>query len=279
MRAEKLSTVLAEARHKLESTGIETAALDARLLLQAATRLTHADVVAEPQRELSAEQKKIFEQVITRRMVHEPVSRILGGREFYGREFKVTPAVLDPRADTECVVELALKLVKQGRFVDLGTGSGAIAITLCAENKNLSGIATDISDDALLVAKANAQNLSVEDRLQFHKGAWLDGLSGPFDLIISNPPYIREDAKLPPDVANYDPHVALFGGADGLQAYRTIAQQSAPHLAESAYLIVELGFDQSQAVTEIFFEHDFVVSSKAIDIAGYIRGLAFTKRR
>lgn len=279
MRTDRLSTLLAEARRRLESIGIETSALDARLLLQAATGLTHADIVAEPQRELSSEQIKIFEQFIIRRMAHEPVSRILGVREFYGRAFKVTPTVLDPRADTECVVELAFKLTKQGRFVDLGTGSGAIAITLCAENKNLSGIATDISPDALLVAQANAKNLSVADRLQFHHGAWFDGLSGPFDLIISNPPYIKEDAKLPPDVANYDPHLALFGGADGLLAYRAIAQQSGAHLAESAHLIVELGFDQAQAVSEIFSAHGFIVVSKAIDIAGYIRGLAFTKRR
>ena len=279
MNNNRLSTVLAEARLKLESIGIETAALDARLLLQAATGLTHADVVAESQREISPEHIKIFEQFITRRMLHEPVSRILGTREFYGREFMVTPAVLDPRADTECVVELALKLTKQGRFVDLGTGSGAIAITLCAENKNLSGVATDISADALLVAEANAKNLNVTDRLQFHQGVWFDGWSGSFDLIISNPPYIREDAKLPHDVANYDPHLALFGGADGLQAYRAIALQSGPHLAESAHLVVELGFDQAQAVTEIFSAHGFVVNGKAIDIAGYIRGLAFMKRR
>jgi release factor glutamine methyltransferase len=271
--------VLAEARLKLESIAIETAALDARLFLQAATQLTHADIVADPQREISPEHIKIFEQFITRRMLHEPVSRILGTREFYGREFIVTPAVLDPRADTECVVELALKLTKQGRFVDLGTGSGAIAITLCAENKNLSGVATDISADALLVAEANAKNLNVTDRLQFHQGVWFDGWSGSFDLIISNPPYIREDAKLPYDVANYDPHLALFGGADGLQAYRAIALLSGHHLAESAHLVVELGFDQAQAVTEIFSAHGFVVNGKAIDIAGYIRGLAFMKRR
>ncbi len=275
--ATTVAILLSDARGQLGNNS--TAALDARLLLQAATGLTHADVVAESQREISPEHIKIFEQFITRRMLHEPVSRILGTREFYGREFMVTPAVLDPRADTECVVELALKLTKQGRFVDLGTGSGAIAITLCAENKNLSGVATDISADALLVAEANAKNLNVTDRLQFHKGAWFDGLSEPFDLIISNPPYIRQDAKLPPDVANYDPHLALFGGADGLQAYRAIALQSGPHLAESAHLVVELGFDQAQAVTEIFSAHGFVVNGKAVDIAGYIRGLAFMKRR
>ncbi len=279
MRTDTLSVVLTGARRRLESIGIETAALDARLLLQAATGLTPADLVGESQREISPKHIKIFEQFITRRMLHEPVSRILGTREFYGREFMVTPAVLDPRADTECVVELALKLTKQGRFVDLGTGSGAIAITLCAENKNLSGVATDISADALRVAEANAKNLNVTDRLQFHQGVWFDGWSGSFDLIISNPPYIREDAKLPPDVANYDPHLALFGGADGLQAYRAIALQSGPHLAESAHLVVELGFDQAQAVTEIFSAHGFVVNGKAVDIAGHIRGLAFMKRR
>ena len=279
MRTDRLSTVLADARRKLERTGIETAALDARLLLQAATGLTPAEIIAEPQLEPSPEQIKTFEQFINRRMAHEPVSRILGAREFYGREFKVTPAVLDPRADTECVVELALKLTKQGRFVDLGTGSGAIAITLCAENKNLSGVATDVSPAALEVANANAHVLGVANRLRFHQGAWFDGVSGSFDLIISNPPYIKDDAKLPPDVANYDPPLALFGGADGLQAYRAIAQQCGPYLSQNARVIVELGFDQASSVAEIFAAHDFGVCREAIDIAGFIRGLAFTKRR
>jgi release factor glutamine methyltransferase len=279
VRTDSLSTALAEARRKLGNTDTETAALDARLLLQAATSLTHAQIIAEPQWELLPEQIKTFEQFITRRMAHEPVSRILGKREFYGREFIVTPEVLDPRADTECVVELALKLTREGRFVDLGTGSGAIAVTLCAENKNLSGIATDISSAALEVAKANAHILVVADRLQFHQAAWFEGLSGSFDLIISNPPYIKDDAKLPPDVASYDPHVALFGGADGLQAYRAIAQQCGPYLSENAHVVVELGFDQASSVAEIFAAHDFSVTSKAIDIAGFIRGLAFAKRR
>ena len=252
-----------------------SAALDARLLLEAATGITHAEIIAEPYLQLSEQQMQTFNAFITRRMAHEPVSRILGTREFYGRSFIVTDAVLDPRADTECVIELALKLVKQGRFIDLGTGSGAIAITLCAENHELSGVASDLSAPALSVAKANAENLGIVERLDFHHGAWLEGVTERFDLIISNPPYIRDDANLPPDVARFDPHLALFGGADGLQSYCAIAQQSRRCLNANGLVVVEIGHQQAHAVSEIFVEHGFKYIDEAIDIAGYTRGLAF----
>ena len=252
-----------------------SAALDARLLLEAATGITHAEIIAEPYLQLSEQQMQTFNAFITRRMAHEPVSRILGAREFYGRSFIVTDAVLDPRADTECVIELALKLVKRGRFIDLGTGSGAIAIILCAENHELSGVASDLSAPALSVAKANAENLGIVERLEFHHGAWLEGVTERFDLIISNPPYISDDANLPPDVARFDPYLALFGGADGLQSYRAIAQQSSSCLNVNALVVVEIGHDQAQAVSQIFTAHGFKIIDKAIDIAGYTRGLAF----
>ena len=275
MRLNTVAALASEARRKLHDVGSATPALDARLLLQAATGFTHADLVAEPEREVSGATLDQFNAFIIRRLAHEPVSRILGKREFFGREFRVTPEVLDPRADTECVVQLALRLAPHGRFIDLGTGSGAIAITLCAENENLSGLATDISLTALRVAEINAKALGVTSRLQFHQGAWLAGVNEKFDLIISNPPYIKTNAILSPDVQHYDPHIALFAGPDGLAAYREIVQQIRNHRTENALVIVEIGHDQAAAVTEIFASNGFRNIDKAIDIAGFIRGLAF----
>jgi len=170
-------------------------------------------------------------------------------------------------------------MVKQGRFIDLGTGSGAIAITLCAENGALTGLASDISPEALGIAQSNAEALGVSGQLTFQQGNWFEGLSDHFELIISNPPYIREDASLAPDVMNFDPHVALFGGADGLAAYRAIAAQCRAHLAEKGTVVVEIGHEQVDAVVEIFAAKDFMLTAKAVDIAGYIRGLAFQVKK
>ena len=269
------SSVLQHARGKLKGT---TASLDARLLLQAVAGITHADTIAYPERQITAGELDRFNALITRRIAHEPVSRILGHREFYGRNFKITPDVLDPRADTECVVELALRLMRQGTFIDVGTGSGAIAVTLCAENNALRGIASDVSAAALAVAEANAAAAGVGTHLKFVQTAWLDGVDTTFNLIISNPPYIRDGEELPPDVMCFDPHLALFGGADGLDAYRQLATQCAPHLALNGYIIVEIGDQQVKPVTEIFLREKFMRVAHTTDIAGIIRGLAFQMR-
>ena len=271
----KIEALLAEGRRLLQRQGTFSVALDVRLLLQAATGLSHEDIIAEPAREVSEEAATIFNAFIARRLAHEPVSRILGRREFYGREFQITPDVLDPRADTEVVAELALNYKKRGRFIDLGTGSGAIAITLCTEAAELSGIATDISGAALAVARGNAQRLGVGDKLTFHQGPWFDGVDGLFDLIISNPPYIPAKDILPPDVANFDPHLALFAGEDGLAAYREIAGQSAASLASDGIVVLEIGHDQSSEVKRLFETQGFKLVDQALDLAGHMRALAF----
>ena len=271
----KIEILLREGRERLKHQGTFSTALDVRLLLQAATDLTHSDIIADPTRVVSDEATAKFNTFILRRLVHEPVSRILGRREFYGREFLVTPDVLDPRPDTEVVVELALKHVQRGRFIDLGTGSGAIAITLCAEAKELSGLASDVSSSALSVARENAKRLGVDDRLRFHQGSWFEGVEDVFDLIISNPPYIREQENLPSDVANYDPPMALFAGADGLAAYREIAGNSAAHLAPDGVVVVEIGHDQSVEVMRLFETQGFTCADHTNDLGGRLRGLAF----
>ncbi len=253
-----------------------SAALDARLLLQAAASLTHAEIAAEPDRVVAVEAAAEFNALLARRVAHEPVSRILGRREFYGRTFAVTPDVLDPRADTETLITLALEQC-QGptRFLDLGTGTGAIAITLCAEGTDFTGLATDVSAAALSVARANAAALGIGDRLSFRQGSWFQGLNEVFDLIISNPPYIGQDAELMPDVQLYDPPLALFGGGDGLDAYRAIAAGAGLHLAPGGRVIVEIGQGQTGEVAGLFAEYGFRLVEQVLDLAEIPRALLF----
>jgi len=275
----KVETLLKEGRTRLQAQGTFSVALDVRLLLQAATGLSHAEIIAEPEREVDEATVSRFQDFIARRVAHEPVSRIRGHREFYGRDFIVTPDVLDPRADTEVVVELALKHINGGRFIDLGTGSGAIAVTLCAENQNLSGIASDVSPSALLVAEANAKANGVADRIRFLHGSWFDGLSEKFDLIVSNPPYVRLDEKLMPDVSDYDPHLALFAGADGMESYRAISAGTAFHLATGGLVVVEIGAGQSEEVARLFETSGLELLEMAEDLQGHKRAMAFRQAK
>jgi release factor glutamine methyltransferase len=278
-KAETIAALLHEARKSFFEADIELSALDARLLLQAASGLTHEQLVAEPNMVLACGKISKFKSFIDRRLQHEPVTRILGEREFYGRSFNVSPAVLDPRADTETIIELTLQLIGQEpkRILDLGTGSGAIAITLVAERPNWSGIATDLSSDALEIAKANAKVLSVADRLAFHSAAWFDGILEKFDLIVSNPPYIPhfEVFELSLEVQTYDPHLALDGGNDGLEAYRAIATGAADHLKPDGLVVLEIGAGQSADVTEILTRRGFELVDQKQDLGGHVRALVF----
>ena len=278
-KAETIAALLQEARNALRDADIELSALDARLLLQAASALTHEQVIAEPNMVLPADKISRFKSFIDRRLQHEPVTRVLGVREFYGRLFQVSPAVLDPRADTETIIELTLQRMGQEpmRILDLGTGSGAIAITLLAERPNWSGIAADLSSDALEIAKANSTALGVAGRLAFHNGTWFDGISEKFDLIVSNPPYIPHSDifVLSLEVQNFDPHLALNGGGDGLEAYRAIAAGSAKYLNSKGLVILEIGAGQGADVTQIFINQGFELTEQKSDLGGHVRALAF----
>jgi release factor glutamine methyltransferase len=208
----------------------------------------------------------------------------LGSREFFGRNFAVSPAVLDPRPDTECVVELALDMIRDKvrcKFLDIGTGSGAIALTLAAERPQWTGVALDVSEEALSVAKTNASTLNVASRLEFVCASWFPPGSEKFDLIVSNPPYIGtgEIAGLSPDVRLYDPALALDGGADGLVAYRMIANGAGARLVSDGCLVVEIGAGQDSDVEACFAAKGFQLSSSRRDLGSHIRGLAFTLAR
>ncbi len=280
--SETLRELVREAGKQLAAAGIASAALDARLLLQAATGLRHEEIVAEPDTTLPDDRKAQFWSLVERRRRFEPVSRILGNREFYGRNFRVTPDVLDPRADTETLVGAALGLA-QGRealrILDLGTGSGAIAVTLLAELPGASAAATDLSAEALKVASGNARALGVAERISFVQANWFDGVEGRFALIVSNPPYIPmgDIAGLAPDVRAFDPQKALDGGPDGLEAYRRIASGAENHLAAGGQILVEIGAGQESMVNALFKDQGFVLEGRHSDLSGHVRCLVFTR--
>ena len=270
--------LIAEARRGLEAAGIDTAALDARLLLQHAAGLAHEEIVADPGREIGDGEAKRFRQWVARRMAREPVARILGEREFHGRGFEVTPAVLDPRPDTETLVDAALALrPAPRRLLDLGTGSGAIVVTLLVEWPEATGIATDLSAAALAVAARNAQRHGVNGRVDFIHGNWFEDIAGRFDLIVSNPPYIPlgEIAGLAADVRDFDPPQALDGGPDGLEAYRHIATGAGSHLESHGAVLVEIGAGQGEAVEAIFRAAGLICRDRALDLGGHLRCLGF----
>jgi release factor glutamine methyltransferase len=276
-----VKTLLAQARRALAET--ETPSLDARLLLQRVTGFDHAMLVADPDFEVADDHVQLFETLVARRAAYEPVSRILGVREFYGRDFKVTPDVLDPRADTETLIEMCLELLpeqKALRLLDLGTGSGILAVTVLAERVRASAVAVDQSGAALAVARENSIGLGVADRLQLMESNWYEKVEGQFDLILSNPPYIlaAEVLLLDVEVLNYDPHLALDGGADGLDCYRVIAAGAARHLVAGGVVVLEIGAGQQAEVSLIFAAQDFCLMGQKTDLGGHVRALVFQQK-
>ena len=262
------------------AAGIETPELDARVLIGHALARDHAALVADATRSLAAGEAAQISALAARRLAGEPVARIVGRREFWGLPLSVTPAVLVPRPDTEAVVELALALVgpdraRPLRIADLGTGSGAILLALLSELPHASGIGTDISADALAVARTNARSLQLEARARFLASDFGRALEGPFDLVVSNPPYVahRDIARLSREVREHDPHRALDGGEDGLNAYRQIAAD-APRLLGGGSLVVEIGAGQAEGVTAVFAEMGLAVTLFRHDLSGTVRALA-----
>ncbi|WP_426437955.1 peptide chain release factor N(5)-glutamine methyltransferase [Bradyrhizobium genosp. P] len=239
---------------RLRATGNDSAELDARLLVGAALGLDLTGMIRAASRTLTAAESDHLETLARRRLAGEPVARILGVREFWGLPLKLSAATLVPRPDTETVVERALELLRADgaidrplRLADLGTGSGAILLALLFELPDARGFGTDISTDALATAQENAAQFGLADRATFITCDYASGLTGPFDLIVSNPPYIRsaDIASLATEVRDHDPSAALDGGLDGLDAYRALIAQSAGLLAPNGLLVVEAGQGQS----------------------------------
>ena len=258
-----LSKAHSAAARILRQAGIEVPELDARLLLCQAAGLSHEDYVAGLDRALAPDAASRFGAFIERRLGGEPVSRIIGGREFYGRPFRIDASTLDPRPDTETLIEAALALIEQYekhetqlKLLDLGTGNGCILITLLAELPQASGVGIDLSLPALSLARANAQTLGVGDRASFMACDWLDAIDGTFDLVVANPPYLSaaDMAELATEVRDHDPKGALDGGLDGFSAYRRIAPQIRKVLRRGGIALFEIGFGQADAVLRLLAE-------------------------
>jgi release factor glutamine methyltransferase len=264
------------------TAGIEDADVDARLLVGHALHLDRARLIAQSDRILEAREINVINALAARRLKREPVSRIIGLKEFWSIALAITPDVLVPRPETETVVEGALDFVVRGglrmerlRILDIGTGSGALLLALLRELPNATGIGTDISTGALKVARENAARCGLEDRCTFLVCDIASVAEGPFDLLVSNPPYIAHDeiTSLAPEVKNYDPTVALDGGDDGLAAYRAIAADAKRLLAPGARMFVELGAGQEAAVRDLFTNVGLTAGTARTDLAGIPRVL------
>ena len=280
---------IATARHTLiemlRQAGIDSADADARLLIAHALGIDRAGLTANGERPLTAAETKAIDALAARRLRREPVARILGEKEFWSLSLQVTPAVLVPRPDTETVIEAALDVIVRDclraerlRILDIGTGSGALLLALLSELPNAHGIGTDISEAALQIARANAERHGLANRCTFVACNIVDGLQNPFDLIVSNPPYVAhgEIAALAPEVRDYDPAVALDGGSDGLDGYRAIAPAARRLLAPGGHLIVELGAGQESAVGALFTKAGLTVGAARKDLAGIPRAIRAT---
>lgn len=272
---------------ELQAFAIDTPELDARLLIGAVTRLNLTGMIAAATRRLTALEAARLSAFTQRRIGGEPVARLFGEKEFWGLQLQLSPATLVPRPDTETVVEAALDILRTDatgnqapRIADLGTGSGAILLALLHELPNAVGIGTDISLMALQTARANAAQLGLAARAHFAAGDFAAALSGPFDLIVSNPPYIRtaDIYTLAAEVREHDPHRALDGGDDGLDAYRRILGQVAPLLDGGGTLILEVGQHQSGDVSALAHAAGLVPHGPPrADLAGVLRAIAFRR--
>ena len=272
---------------RFKSGHIDSTELDARILVGAVLGLDLTGIIAAANRCLTSEEATRLEDFARRRLAGEPVARILRSREFWGLPLKLSAATLVPRPDTETVVELALEMLhaaprpdRSRRIADVGTGSGAILLALLSELPDAYGVGTDISEAALRTARTNAIYLKLDHRAGFVACDYAAALSGPFDLIVSNPPYIRsaEIAGLATEVRDHDPRAALDGGADGLEAYRALIPQAARLLGPEGALVVEVGQGQSGDIEDLMTATGLMlpVPAKA-DLAGVRRAVAGRK--
>ncbi len=250
----ELAAVLRCGRDCLAEAGLEEAALDARLLLMEAASVTQADILTYPERVVTEPELSRYRDYLERRCNREPVAYILGTQDFMGLTFQVSDQVLIPNQDTETLVEEAMREMEDGmRFLDLCTGSGCIALSLLHYSNETTAVATDLSGTALAVAMQNAGNLGLADRIDFVETDLVPEKQERFDFIVSNPPYIPDAVieGLEPEVAEHEPMMALSGGADGLVFYRRIAAEAPRFLKNAGWLLLEIGYDQGVAVSEI----------------------------
>lgn len=265
-----------------EAAGIERPTLDARVLIGHALGLDHTSLVSAAERLLTKDEQARLAAVAERRLRQEPVARIIGAKEFWSLPFRVSAATLVPRPETETVVETALAALDSDgprsrvlKLADLGTGTGALVLALLSELPNATGVGTDISREAIEVARKNAALLGLGSRADFVACDFGAGVDGRFDLVVSNPPYIESAAiaSLSPDVRDFDPHLALDGGPDGLAAYRAIAADAPRLLAPGGALVLEIGAGQAPEVSRLLQSAALAVERVVPDLAGIPRAV------
>jgi len=281
---ERLDQLMASSRARLREAGIDTPDLDAQLLVEWTTGATRIDLISWPEKLIDDDHVAQLNTALDRRIAGEPVHRILGMREFYGLQFRLSPETLEPRPDTEALVELVSpyieKLIEQhGRamMLDMGTGTGAIVISLLHQFEKLNGIGLDVADGALAMSRINAAANGVSQRFAALKSDWFSNVSGRFHLIVSNPPYIpsKDIDDLSREVREHDPMAALDGGDDGLDFYRSLASEARGYLYKGGIVAVEIGAGQFDDVSAIFESADFHLTNEAIDLGGHRRAMVF----
>ncbi|ANK80554.1 MAG: protein-(glutamine-N5) methyltransferase, release factor-specific [Rhizobiales bacterium NRL2] len=276
--APTVEDLLSRGTVQLRQAGVGTARLDARILLAAVLGREPASLLPGETGSVERDAERRYAALLDRRAAREPVARILGRREFYGRVFHLSPATLEPRPDSETTVDLALEcLGSTDHILDVGTGSGCLLLTLLAERPGATGLGADISNEAVATAAENARRLGLGNRATFRQGDWLTGIEDRFDLVISNPPYIPEDeiATLMLEVRDHDPRRALAGGGDGLAAYRAIFAEAGRVLSPRGRVVVEIGCGQQDEVAMIAAAHGFDLANTAADLGGHMRAMAF----
>jgi len=272
-RHPRLGAVYRQLRIRFRDANLDTPDLDAQLLVCHALGIEPIRLVSEPQRPIDPDQSRLIEAVARRRLAREPVARIIGKREFWGLAFNLSPQTLEPRADTETLVEAVLRdLCEQPahplRILDLGTGSGAVLTAILSECPAATGIGIDLAPGALETARENARLHGLADRARFVCMDFFNALDGRFDVIVSNPPYIPtlDIAGLAPEVADFDPHLALDGGNDGLDAYRRIFESAPDYLRQGGLVAVEIGMSQAADVADIARNAGFSTSDPVRDL-------------
>jgi len=280
--AASIATLLQQGRHALIEAGVANPGLDATVLLEAATGYDRTTMIAYPERQVGEAQFDAYDALLRRRAEHEPVSRLIGTREFWSLDFEVNRFVLDPRPDSETLVSAALSWLEDkgpSALLDLGTGSGCLLLAVLHERNGDVGLGIDASPGAIDTARRNASALGLDERACFGTGNWCAGLPDKtFDVVLSNPPYIptAEIVTLEPEVACHDPLAALDGGLDGLTAYRQLAGEIPRVVKPQGVAFIEIGAGQAEAVTALFMAAGAVEVAAHRDLGGHVRCLRVT---
>lgn len=268
------AVAMAAATARLRAAGVPDPARDARLLLAHAASVDATRITLIAPEEIAPEISERYEHLIALRAVRVPVSQLVGERAFYGRAFKVSRDVLDPRPETETLIEAALS-APFGRVLDLGVGSGCILVTLLAEVPTAHGVGIDLSEAACLQASANVALHGVVERAEIVQSDWFDAVTGRFDLIVANPPYLAQSemADVAPELSLHEPAMALTDGGDGLSAYRVIAGRAQEYLSANGRVLVEFGWQQAADVRAIFQASGWATTEILVDLDGRDRVL------